>query len=111
MNHNKKNYDESLLLSELQLLLAEKRTYLSLFRTGIAVFIAPLSVISILIVTINYHTLLDDFTTSLPILGILIGLSVVGFFMFVNSEKKIKKLNGLINEAKRINKHVENMIV
>ena len=40
-----------LILNEVQLLLAEKRTSLSAMRIGIAVFAFPLSVLSVLIAT------------------------------------------------------------
>ncbi len=41
--------DPGLVLGEIQLLLAEKRTALSVMRTGIAIFALPLSVLSVLI--------------------------------------------------------------
>ena len=42
---------DMLVLQEMQLLLAEKRTTLSTLRTGIAIFAFPLSVLSVLIAT------------------------------------------------------------
>lgn len=45
MRDNKKNSD-AIVINEVQLLLAEKRTSLSVMRTGIAVLVLPLSVLS-----------------------------------------------------------------
>jgi hypothetical protein len=45
---------EGIIINEVQLLLAEKRTSLSSMRNGITVFVLPLSVLSILIATSKY---------------------------------------------------------
>ena len=46
---------EALVVSEVQLLLAEKCTSLAAMRTGIVVFVLPLSVLSVLIATSRYY--------------------------------------------------------
>ena len=46
---------DNLILGEIQVLLAEKRTALSSLRTGIAIFALPLSVLSVLIATSRYY--------------------------------------------------------
>ena len=46
---------ETVILSEIQLVLAEKRTSLATMRTGITVFVLPLSVLSVLIATSRYY--------------------------------------------------------
>jgi len=45
---------DSVIISEVQLLLAEKRTSLAAIRTGIAVFALPLSVLTTLIGILKY---------------------------------------------------------
>ena len=45
------------IVSEVQLILAEKRTSLAALRTGIAVLVLPFSVLSILITTSKYYQL------------------------------------------------------
>ena len=54
MKDDKKSLD-SIVINEVQLLLAEKRTSLSVMRTGISVLALPLSVLSVLIATSKYY--------------------------------------------------------
>jgi len=62
-----KHHNISNAISEIQLLLAEKRTSLALMRTGIAVL--PLSVLSLLIATSKYYKAVDVLSF-LVILGV-----------------------------------------
>jgi hypothetical protein len=52
---DKEAESEGIIINEVQLILAEKRTYLAAMRTGIAVFALPLSVLSVLIATSEYY--------------------------------------------------------
>lgn len=54
MTANTNNIDP-VIINEVQLLLAEKRTSLAVMRTGIAMLALPLSVISVLIATSKYY--------------------------------------------------------
>ena len=47
---------DSVILGEIQVLLAEKRTALASLGTGIAVFALPFSVLSVLIATSRYYS-------------------------------------------------------
>jgi uncharacterized membrane protein YkgB len=47
---------ENIIINEVQLILAEKRTSLAVLRTGIAVLVLPLSAVSFLIVTSKYFS-------------------------------------------------------
>lgn len=51
MAPDKKIASTGIIINEVQLLLAEKRTTLASMRAGIAVFALPLSVLSVLIAT------------------------------------------------------------
>ena len=50
MKDKAKNVPDAIVINEVQLILAEKRTSLASLRTGIAVFALPLTVLSFLIV-------------------------------------------------------------
>lgn len=75
--------DETSSISEginatLQLLLAEKRTAMALLRTGIAVMVLPMSVISFLVATSRLYDILHVNYLVIPLLvvaGLLIVLS------------------------------------
>src|ERR1035438_9980806 len=60
--------------NEVQLLLAEKRTSLSTLRTGIAVFVLPLSVLSILIATSKSYELHKVMLWLVPLMLLNLGL-------------------------------------
>jgi len=57
---------EGIIINEVQLVLAEKRTSLSVMRTGITVFVLPLSVLSVLIATSKYYDVLQVMHLILP---------------------------------------------
>ena len=50
-----------ILINEIQLILAEKRTSLAAMRTGIAVFVLPLSVLSVLVATSKYYDFIHEY--------------------------------------------------
>ena len=66
---------ESRDIMRMQLILSEKRTSLSVLRTGIAVFILPLSVASALIATSRHYNLLENALLAIPLLTLCLDLS------------------------------------
>ena len=64
------NHLDSIAINEVQLILAEKRTSLAMMRTGIAVLVLPLSVMSVLIATSKYYNVLHVLYLLIP-LGVL----------------------------------------
>jgi len=57
----------SIAINEAQLVLAEKRTSLSVMRTGIAVLALPLSVMSVLIATSKYYDVINVLFFLIPL--------------------------------------------
>ena len=72
-----------LVIQEMQLLLAEKRTALSTLRTGIAIFAFPLSVLSVLIVTSKNYELHAVMHWLLPMMVINFGLIGLAVYLIV----------------------------
>jgi hypothetical protein len=62
VNTNDEVSFERLLIDEVQLLLDEKRAFLSMMRTGIFILIAQLLIISILIATSRFYEIINVFT-------------------------------------------------
>jgi len=90
----------SIVINEVQLLLAEKRTSLSVLRTGIAVLALPLSVISVLIATSKYYDVLHVVHFLIP-LGVLnLALIVLGVYLIVRSIIRMRHYERLIHEIK-----------
>ena len=87
--------------SEVQLLLAEKRTSLSTLRTGIAVFALPLSVLGLLVATSRYYEPDQVLGFLIPLLGLCALLALLGAFLIVQSLRHIRRHNRLIHQIKQ----------
>jgi len=92
---------EALVVSEVQLLLAEKRTSLAALRTGIAVFVLPLSVLSILIATSRYYTFDHVLPFIIPLLLLSGALVLLGSYLIIRSVMKMHHQDNLIGEIKK----------
>ena len=77
----KKEGIDNVIFSEIQLLLAEKRTALSGMRTGIAVFALPLSVLSVLVATSKYYQVGNVLHFLVPLLLLCVALIILGVYL------------------------------
>lgn len=100
MNPDKDRKSANLILSEVQLLLAEKRTSLSAIRTGIAVFVLPLSVLSILIATSKFYDVAQVIHLLAPLLTICFALVLLGCFLIIRAIVRIRHYDRLIMKIK-----------
>ena len=80
--------DSTVVMDEIQLILAEKRTSLSVMRTGIAILALPLSVMSVLVATSRLYDALSVLHFLIP-LGIL-NLALVGLSVYLISRSIIR---------------------
>jgi len=91
------------LATELELLLSEKRTALSLLRTGIAVFALPLSVLSLLVATSSIYTWHEAAPYLLPLLILTAALIGLGAYLvargFVSAHRCDRHLKELKNHS------------
>lgn len=102
---------ETLLLSEVQVLLAEKRTYYSILRTGLAIITVPLSIIIFLIAAKDFHNLFQSFWLSLIIVGCLLAISIAGVYLVVKSSRKVKKIDRMILGIEKEDDRVDNLVI
>ena len=89
---------DSLILGEIQVLLSEKRTALSIMRTGIAVFALPLSVLSVLIATSRYYSIGKVMPLLMPLLLLNLGLVVLGTWLVFHSIGRLHHYDRRIRE-------------
>src|SRR2546426_11198932 len=89
-----------LVMNEVQLILAEKRTALSAMRTGIAIFALPLSVLSVLVATSKYYQPVNVLQFLLPLLALCAGLVALGCYLIIHSILRIRHYDHLIKELK-----------
>lgn len=97
------DYQLPMAINTMQLILAEKRTALSLMRTGISVFALPLSVFSVLIATSRYYDVIHVFYLFIPLFLINTALIVLGAYLIVRALRKIHAFDRMIGELKEKN--------
>src|SRR5947209_13608019 len=100
MKPEKPDSVDEIIFSEIQIILAEKRTALSGLRTGIAVFALPLSVLSVLIATSKYYQVLNVLHFLVPLLALNAGLIVLGSYLIIHAILRIRHYDRMINELK-----------
>ncbi len=110
MDSDTQEQPEGLIINEVQLLLAEKRTSLAAMRTGIAVFALPLSVLSVLIATSKYWKLDDVAHLAIPVFAICAGLVTLGIYLTHRAVVKIRRYDDLIHEIKQQNRRVDRIV-
>ena len=89
---------DNIILGEIQVLLAEKRTALAGLRSGIAVFALPLSVLSVLIATSRYYNIGTVMPLLVPLLLLNFGLVVLGSWLVFRSINRIHRYEQRIRE-------------
>ena len=101
MDNEKKDDLETIIIGEVQLLLAEKRTSLAAMRTGIAVFVLPLTVMSVLIATSKYYDVVQVMHLLLPLLILCGFLVLLGAYLIIRSIIRLHRQDRHISEIKR----------
>src|SRR6266478_4693570 len=92
---------DSVLVNEVQLLLAEKRTALATLRAGTAVLVLPLSVLSILITTSRYYNAINVAGLLIPLLALAALLVGLGGYLIVHSLVRVHRYDCLIRRIKK----------
>ena len=87
-------------VDEIQILLSEKRTSLSVMRTGIAVFALPLSVLSVLIATSRFYTLSHVLHLLIPLMILLVLLILLGIYRVTHAFRRIRSYDQFIRKLK-----------
>jgi uncharacterized membrane protein YidH (DUF202 family) len=105
-----KNGLSPLLINEVQLVLAEKRTSLAQLRTGITVFAFPLSVFSVLIATSKYYEIEDNLGLFISLMVLCIGLAVLGTYLVQRSVTRIRHHDKIIAELKKAHKSLAEIV-
>jgi len=91
---------DALIINEAQLILAEKRTSLAAMRTGIAVFVLPLSVLGLLIATSRYYDVLHVLPLIIPLGLMLLALIALGSYLIIRALWNIHRYDRLIRQLK-----------
>ena len=101
LNNEDTTVSDTIIINEVQLLLAEKRTSLAAMRTGIAVFVLPLTVMSVLIATSKYYDIVHVMHLLVPLLILCAALVLLGSYLITRSIIRIHHYDNHISEIKR----------
>lgn len=88
--------NDILSINKVQLLLSEKRTALSVMRTGIAVLALPLSIFSALIATSRWYNVMEVWPLLVLVVAINLGLAVFGIYLIARSMRRMRQYDRLI---------------
>ena len=100
---------ETVLINSVTLLLAEKRTSLSVMRTGLAILALPTSVVSVLIVISKYYEPADVIYLLGPLLALCVFLSILGCYLIAKSIRRINHLSQMVTKLKQRNAHLKGL--
>jgi hypothetical protein len=95
-----RTFAEPTWLESAQLLLAEKRTALSVLRTGTSIFVLPLSVLSLLIATSKLYQSQAVWHLMIPLLVLCAGLIVLSIVLVVRALRNLRRYDRLLHELK-----------
>ncbi|MBG0776510.1 MAG: hypothetical protein H0S85_08755 [Desulfovibrionaceae bacterium] len=101
---------ESTLISEAQLVLAEKRTTLASMRTGIAIVALPMSIIGLLVATSKYYDAASTGHMLIPLLLVCAGLIAIGGYLIVQSLLSTRRLDRRLLELKKMHPRLGQLI-
>jgi uncharacterized membrane protein YkgB len=104
------NSQHGLVINEVMLLLAEKRTSLSSLNAGIAVVAIPLSVLSFLVATSRYYETLAVMHLLAPLWAACAVLFVLGMYIVVRAVLRIRRFDARIAELKARDEEVRQLI-
>ena len=90
-----------IIINEVQLILAEKRTSLASLRTGIAVFAIPLSIMGVLVATSRFYEILDVLPLFIPVMVFNLLLLALGCYLVVRAIIKLRREDRMIRDIKR----------
>ena len=97
-------------IQQAQLILAEKRTSLATLRTGIAVFLLPLSVLSVLVATSRYYNVLEVMHLLVPLAILSGGLAILGVYLISRAVVKIRKFDRMLHGISSKNERVAELL-
>ena len=83
------------------MLLAEKRTSLSVLRTGLALFSIPISVLTVLTATSQYYEVADVIYLFVFLVIVCIALLILGSYLIFRAIRTIRRIDFKIKELKK----------
>ena len=99
-----------IIMGEVQLILAEKRTSLASLRTGIAVAAIPMSIMGLLVATSRYYEIRDVLLLFISIMGFNILMLSLSGYLIVRAIARLRREDQMIRDIKRKHSSVAEFI-
>jgi len=93
--------EESNLIMRMQLILAEKRTSLSVLRTGFGVLTLPMSITALLVATSGFYEFANNLHLIVPLFLLNTLLVILGVTLIIRAWGRIKVQDKMINSIKK----------
>lgn len=102
--------DHSLIMSEVQLLLAEKRTSYALLRTGVTVALVPLSIWTVLLATSRLYNVFDELWLFAPLMLIAVGLLALGAWLVLHALARVRRVDATLTALRKSDTLIEDLL-
>lgn len=98
------------IINEVELILSEKRTALSVLRTGIAIIMFPLSVLTVLVATSRSFDIKEALIFAVPLGLFCLVFFIYGVFLVVRSSISIKKYDEVAKKLLRQSNYLSQLL-
>ena len=102
--------DHKLVMSEVQLLLAEKRTSFALLRTGVSVAVVPLSIWTVLVATSPLWNPFEILWLLVPTMSVALGLFGLGIYLLVHALGHLRHVDRVMQGLKQKDTLLEDLL-
>ncbi|MBZ0265635.1 DUF202 domain-containing protein [bacterium] len=109
-NENYKKVSESTNIGRIQLILAAKRTSLSVLRTGIALLSLPMSIVALLVATSKYYDLAHNLHYIIPLFVLNSILVILGISLIARAWRRILKQDEAIAHIAHEDENLEQIM-
>ncbi len=94
---------DNLVMGEVQMILAEKRTSLAVLRTGIAIMVIPMSLTTVLITLSRFYSWVDNLHFLIPLAVLCALLVILSAYMIVRALARIHHQDEMIHAIRKAN--------
>jgi uncharacterized membrane protein YidH (DUF202 family) len=88
--------DHRMVINEVQLMLAEKRTSFALLRTGVSVALVPLSLWTVLVATSRLWNPFAVLWLLVPVMVVAMGLFLLGLYLIVHALRHLRHVERVL---------------
>lgn len=103
--------DQRLLLGEVQILLADKRTSYALLRTGVTIGLVPLSIWTVLVATSSLWNPFQVMWLLLPVMGIASLLFITGLYLVFHAWEHLRHTERVLRGLRRSDTMLESLLM